>query len=262
MKSLILTIAMALACTGLNSQTTIRVGAVTAIPGLFDLIKEPLEKERGIKLVYTENSGPAMLADVEDGKLDVAVAGITMEGWLETMKAFGRPVRPVYEYKHLQIGVDQLSVLINPDVVTDVDVLMMDLNKEQIKGLFTGKFKNWKELGGPDLPVVVMISKIFKTTAKVFQDAALEGRPFAEGYTLIDGGIYDIATALVKTKGAISIGPLGLTKNSKIWSPGQAPKIERPFIMVVSDHLNPKMKKAVASMVEFILGPGQKYLSK
>lgn len=262
MRCIALTFAMALACAGLQSQTTIRVGAVTAIPGIFDPIKEPLEKERGIKLVYTEKSGPDMLADVEDGKLDVTVAGITMEGWIETMKAKGRPVRPPYEYKHIQIGIDQLSVLINPDVVTDVDVLMMELNKEQIKGLFTGKFKNWKELGGPDLPVVVMISKIFKTTAKVFQDAALEGRPFAEGYKQIEGGIYDIATALVKTKGAISIGPLALTKNSKIWSPAQAPKIERPFTMVVSDNLNPEMKKAVASMVEFILGPGQKYISK
>lgn len=255
-------LALALLCGALSSQTVIRVGAVTAIPGLFDPMREGLAKDLGITLQYKEEAGPDLLSDVVAGNLDVAVAGITMEGWLETMKAKGRPVKPVDAYHHVAIGVDRLSVLVNPDVVTDVEVLAMDLDKAQIKGLFTGRIRNWKELGGPDLPVVVMVSRIFVTTAKVFVDTALDGEPLVPGYRIIDGGIYDIAKALVANKGAISFGPLGLTANTRIWSPPQAPKIERPFTMVVSDHLDPAMKKKVAAMTAYILGPGQKYITK
>lgn len=253
--------AMILFCCALSAQTVIRVGAVTAIPGLFDPIRERLEKDLNIKLVYKEEAGPDLLSDVQAGNVDVSVAGITMAGWLQTMKTAGRPVKPIEEYKHLVIGTDRLSVLINPDVVTGVEVLAMDLDKDQVKGLFTGKYKNWKDLGGPDLPVVVMVSHIFVTTAKVFVDQALDGQPLSKDFKLIDGGIYDIPKALVATKGAVSFGPLGLTSNTRIWSPAQAPKLERPFTMVIADHLSPEMNKAVAQMVQFIQGPGQKLIN-
>jgi phosphate transport system substrate-binding protein len=246
----------------LSAQTVIRVGAVTAIPGLFEPIRERLEKELNIKLVLSEASGVDMLADVQAGKLDVAVAGITMAGWLQAMKATHHPAKPIEEYRHLVIGTDRLSVLINPDVVTGVEVLAMDLDKAQIKGLFTGRIRNWKELGGPDLPVVVLVSRIFVTTAKVFIDQALDGEAITKDFKVIPGGIYDIPKALVATPGSISFGPLGLTTSTKIWSPAQAPKLERPFTMVISDQLDPAMKKAVASMVQFIQGPGQKLINQ
>jgi len=262
MKRPVLAVFLALWAQALGAQTVIRVGAVTAIPGIFDPIQAHLEKERGIHLVFTEKTGTEMLADVQEGKLDVAVAGITMEGWLEAMQKQGRPVKPLAEYKHLQIGTDKLSVLVNPDVVTDIELLVREISKEDIKKLFTARIKNWKELGGPDLPVVVLLSQQFVTTAKVFQDKALDGEPFTADCVRIEGGIRGIAPALIKTKGAITIGPLALTRNSKIWSPTQAPRIERPFTMVISSTLSPEAKKAVASMVEFILGPGQEYIQK
>jgi len=251
---------LALFCLPLAAQTTLRVGAVTAIPGIFDPIQGPLERERGIRMVFTEKTGTEMLAEVEAGNLDVAVAGITMEGWIEAMKKQGRPVKALSDYKHVNIGTDRLSVLVNPDVITDVTVLMMEITQEHIKQLFTGKIRNWKELGGPDLPVVVMLSQQFVTTAKVFQDKAMGGEAFRPDLVRIEGGIRDIAPAILKTRGGVTIGPLALTKNSRIWSPVQAPKIERPFTMVVGSKLSPEINKAVASLVEFILGPGQQYL--
>lgn len=92
----------------------------------------------------------------------------------------------------MQIGVDQLSVLATPGVVTDASALVMALDKAQIKSLFTGRIRNGKELGGPD----------------------------------------------------------------------QAPRIQRPFTLVVGSRLAPGTAKAVEAMVAFILGPGNAYLPK
>lgn len=262
MQRFLITAALVLGSLALQGQTVLRVGAGTAVPGLFDPIRARLLKERNLDLVYKEESGTEQFTDVEAGKIDLCVSGISMEGWLESIRAKGRAVKPAYEYKHMQIGVDKLSVLINPDVVTDLAVLTMDLDKKQIKGLFTGAIGNWKELGGPDLPVKVLVSHLFAATTKVFREEALDGAALVPGVQTIPGGMGDLAAALVATKGAIAFGPSALTSDSKIWSPAQAPKIERPYTLIVSDHLDPAGRQAVAAMVEYILGPGRQAIAK
>ena len=147
-------------------------------------------------------------------------------------------------------------------MVTDATVLAMDLDRQQIKGLFTGRIRNWKELGGPDLPVVVLVSHLFAATTKVFRDEALDGQPLVAEPRIIQGGMRDLAKALVDVKGSIAFGPSALTGDSRIWSPAQAPRLERPYTLIVADHLDPATERAVASLVEFILGPGRQAIAK
>jgi phosphate transport system substrate-binding protein len=55
------------------------------------------------------------------------------------------------------------------------------LSRAQLKAFFTGKMKNWKEVGGPDAPVelVTVELSIGSGTADFFRDAVMEGAPFA-----------------------------------------------------------------------------------
>jgi phosphate transport system substrate-binding protein len=247
---------------GLPAQTVIRVGALTAIPGILDPIKAHLEKDRNIRIEYTEENASDMFPDVESGKLDVAMAGLTMEAWIESRKAKGFAVKPLAAYPHVAMGIDRICVLVSPDVVTGAEMLILELTKAQIKGLFTGKIKNWKELDGPDLPVTVFVHNSFVSTLKAFREKVMENEPIVADYHRIGGKLSEIARNLVETKGAISFGPLGLTTNTKIWSPSMADKIERPFTMMISSTLDAEKRKAVDVMVEYIKGPGQKYITK
>ena len=248
-------------CGVLPAQTVVRVGGGTAIQAIFEPLKPHLERDRNIRLELSDKGPDASFVDLEAGKLDAAVAGTSMEGWLEMMKSKGHPTRPILEYKHIQIGEDRLSVLINPDVVTDMDVLLMELGKEKIKGLFTGKFKNWKDVGGPDMPVVVVLGKKTAGANREFQAKALDGQPFTKDVMEV-GTVPEIIQVLITTKGAIGLGPFAVTNNTKIWSPSQAPQVVRPFTLLVRGDMTPEMKKTLASMVEYILGPGKKYLSQ
>ncbi len=137
----------------------------------------------------------------------------------------------------------------------------LDFTPARIRGLFTGQFTNWKQVGGPDLPVVVVLARMTAGANKEFQEKILDGQPFAKAILDV-GTVADIIAALVKTKGAIAIGPMAVTTNTKIWSPPQAPQLVRPFTMLVRDDLNPEQKKAVASMVEYLRGPGRKFLNQ
>jgi phosphate transport system substrate-binding protein len=257
----VLTLALGLLVPALvNAQTpVIRVGGGTAIQAIFEPIRSHFLQDRGILLELSECGPDAAFLDLEAGKLDAAVAGTSMEGWLAMMKAKGHPVKAMTDYKHMQIGEDHLSVLINPDVVTDVDVLTMDLDKPRIQKLFTGAVKNWKELGGPDMPVVVVLGRKNAGANKEFQDKALDGKPFSPDAWMV-GTVPEIIQALVGTKGAVGIGPLVATRDTKIWSPAQAPQIVRPFTLLMGENLDAAKKKHLASMVEYIQGAGAAYL--
>ncbi|TCS42545.1 substrate-binding domain-containing protein [Reinekea marinisedimentorum] len=56
----------------------------------------------------------------------------------------------ITDYRHeTVVAIDGLAVVVNPNLPVD------ELTVPQVGELFSGEIKNWKELGGPDLPVSV-----------------------------------------------------------------------------------------------------------
>jgi phosphate transport system substrate-binding protein len=237
----------------LSGQQVVRLAALGAIPAIFNPIKDTLEKNHGIRLVYSEMGAADGWTALAAGKVDLAVMATTMEGWVELMAARGVKVKPAYAYRHAVVGMDELSILVNPDVLDDASMLAADLDRPTLKKLFTGVIRNWKDVGGPDLPVVVVGWKKLQVTAREFREQALDNEAYRADQTMLTcetiGEYLDI---LGKTKGAIGLGPLAITRSSKIWSPVQAPKLVRPFTLLLPDQQTEAMAKAVATILSAI----------
>jgi phosphate transport system substrate-binding protein len=63
-----------------------------------------------------------------------------------------RPLKPDEKAKKILgtiIGYDAVAVFVSKDNPVS------DLSKEQLKGIFTGKITNWKQVGGKDAPIAV-----------------------------------------------------------------------------------------------------------
>jgi phosphate transport system substrate-binding protein len=261
MRSVAFLLLAAMAGAVLTAQTTIRIGTVAGFPAIFDPIRAHLEKDTGLKLAYLELGAVDSFQGLQAGKLDIAVAASSMESWLELMQSKGVKVKAAFAYRHCSIGQDGLSVLVNPDVLTDASMLVSDLDRATIKKIFLGTIRNWKEVGGPDLPITVVLWNKNQVTNKEFREKALDGEPYAPNHTMLTKDSYrDLLEFLGKTKGSVGIGPLAITKSSKIWSPEQAPKVQRPITMLVADHPTPEMAKAVATLLAYIQGPGKQYI--
>ena len=69
---------------------------------------------------------------------------------------------------------DALTVLVHADNP------VRSLTRAQVKALFSGRVRNWKELGGPDTPIDVVSVDLDQGSGTVdfFREAALEGAPF------------------------------------------------------------------------------------
>ncbi|MCX5754259.1 MAG: phosphate ABC transporter substrate-binding protein [Candidatus Krumholzibacteria bacterium] len=74
--------------------------------------------------------------------------------------------RGVYPFE-IKVALDGLAVVVNPE--NPVDKLTMD----QLAGIFSGKTKNWKEVGGRDERIVVLSREVNSGTHVYFKEHVL-----------------------------------------------------------------------------------------
>ena len=178
------------------------------------------------------------------------------------IKAFGK--RPT-EYK---VALDGLSVYVNPaNTLTQLTV-------EQVGDIFTGRIKNWKEVGGPDAPITVYSRENSSGTYEFFKEHVLKGSDFAASAQTMPGTAA-IVQAVVKDKNSIGYGGAAYGGNSKMLSikkDDASPAIEPteqnvengtyPIWRYLYVYVNPNLDKGeIAAYLNWIRSDdGQKYV--
>jgi phosphate transport system substrate-binding protein len=109
------------------------------------------------------------------------------------VKAFNK--RPT-EYK---VALDGLSVYVAQDNP------MKELTVAQVGDIFTGKTKNWKEVGGADAPIVLYSRENSSGTYEFFKENVLKGQDFASSAQTMPGTAA-ILQAVAKDKNGIGYG--------------------------------------------------------
>lgn len=226
----------------------VKIGAGAApTENVFKKILSPMEKSIGVKVVLISNGPSEALKDLDKGAVDAASGGVTFPDWMAMMDKEGYQIPDKSAYKHRVIGKDLVKVLTNKDVTTK------QLSKEQLKGIFTGAIKNWKEVGGPDKPVVLFLGSKIPGTQSVFQKQVMDGAAYAkdakEGTTA-----EDLKTKVAATPGAVCLGPASGVDGS-IHAP-EIPEIGRPITLITKGEPSP----GIVKMLEYIRGDGKKYI--
>lgn len=168
-------------------------------------------------------------------------------------------------WQEIKIAEDGIAVIVhksNP---------VSNLTIDQIRDIFSGKIKNWKEVGGKDAKIVVVTREEGSGTRGAFEEIVM-----GKSAKITDSAIVQPSTGAVKTTvsqdenaiGYISIGVLDSTvKGVKV--EGVEPteknvklgkyKIKRPFLFLVSK--NPS--KVTKAFVDFVLSDeGQAIVAK
>jgi phosphate transport system substrate-binding protein len=103
--------------------------------------------------------------------------------------------------KEVVIAYDALSVIVNPSNPVS------KLTREQLEGIFTGKINNWKQVGGPDMKIIVYSRETSSGTYEFFKEVVLKKKNFAPN-ALLMAATGAIVQSVSQTKGAI--GYVGL----------------------------------------------------
>lgn len=89
-----------------------------------------------------------------------------------------------------------------------------ELSLEQVKGIYTGKIRNWKELGGPDKGIILYGRENNSGTYVYFRDNVLKGQDFAPAMQSMPGTAA-VVNAVSKDPNGIGFGGAAYAKGIK-----------------------------------------------
>jgi phosphate transport system substrate-binding protein len=98
-------------------------------------------------------------------------------------------------------------------VIVNKDETVTNLTTDQIKGIYAGTFTNWSQVGGPNLPIVVVSRPASSGTRATFQKFILGGPEKISGpSSLTTDSTGTVITEVASTNGAIGYAASGPAK--------------------------------------------------
>lgn len=263
MKTKFILLALALYTTASFAQKL--KGSDTVLPLAQKEAESFMKTNKSSKVVVTGGGSGVGLAALVDGTTDIAMASRKMK-MAEKMKLqdAGKAA------KETIIAYDALAVIINPGNKAG------QLTREQLEGIFTGKIKNWKEVGGDDLAIVVYSRESSSGTYEFFKEHVLNNKNYASS-VLSMPATGSIIQSVSQTKGAIGyVGLAYLEKEVKAvkvsYDKGKtftAPSLEAaksktyPIVRPLYYYYLASLEKTVKPFIDFALSAdGQKIVEQ
>jgi phosphate transport system substrate-binding protein len=125
-------------------------GATTVTFGLMKPNKERIEQKTGLTLAILPSSTTRGLTDLAQGRADIAMLAEPLETAADSVNQKQSGTVKIEDLVGRHVGNAYVQFIVHPTNP------MQSLNKQQLADLFSGKTKNWSELGGPNLPVLLI----------------------------------------------------------------------------------------------------------
>ena len=167
--------------------------------------EEYMKKNPGTVLQVTGGGSGTGISALINGTTDVCAASRTMK------PAEKEKLRDRYNNTGVEIPVarDGLAVYVNAaSPLTEISI-------PDLKGIFTGKITNWKQLGGPDANIIVYSRENSSGTYVFFKESVLGGADFTPRAQTMPGTAA-VVNAVSKEKFGIGYGGAAYAKGIKI----------------------------------------------
>jgi phosphate transport system substrate-binding protein len=160
-------------------------------------------KHTEVNITVSESGSGNGAKSLINAACDVA----TMSRPMKNSEMQGAKDSGVLPIEHI-IAMDGIAIVVHPSNP------VADLTVEQVCDIYTGKIKNWKDLGGPDQPIVVISRDSNSGTYESFMTLVLKQQKIAGGVEYA-GSNGAIRQRVLSTSGAIGYIGLAFTEGVK-----------------------------------------------
>lgn len=224
-------------------------GGGAALDGVVKPVKEPFEKGSGITVKLSYSNDILSLKNLLGGTVDASTFGGSYDDYTKLVRKSGIPFSNPDDYTVNQIGKARIYTIVHKNNP------VKSLTKEQLKGIFTGKITNWKEVGGGDSPIIAVLSMTNTATNNAFQKAVQDGEPLLKEF-LDASNFKDISNKVATNPEAIAFGPLSLLDGTV--KSMETPGFYRPINLLTKGKPSAPVKK----LIDFITAEGSKYIKE
>ena len=253
----------------LPAQDSLRVSGSTTLNPVVSEAVEVLRNEKGLRItIDTAGGSTGGINALGDGRADVAMSS-------RSIQERDRDKFPSVKYHSVPIGQDAVSLVVSADVWNGG---VKNLSGSQIRDLYEGRLKNWKEVGGPDRRVVFLNREPGRGEWEVFTRFLYPDRnkPPMTSHPMVGsneetrnktggtrGAITFLSTPWADGKKVFALGlelPDGnvVEANGANIASGQYP-MSRPLFVITDG----EPAGAAATLIDYLLAePGQQLVSK
>lgn len=201
-KAFITTALMSMMAVSLYGQRV--KGSDTVIPLSQKEAEGYMKENPSAKLTITGGGSGVGFSALLEGTTDIAQASRQIK-FAERQKMKEKGIIA----KEVIIAYDALAVVVHPSNKVG------QLTREQLEGIFTGKIKNWREVGGEDMKIVPYSRETSSGTYEFFKEVVMKNKNYMNGIMSMSAtGV--IIQSVSQTKGAIGyVGVAYLNKDVK-----------------------------------------------
>ncbi len=243
------------------AETSIRVdGSTTVLPAMQKIVEAYMKANPGVSITVSGGGSGNGIKAIIDGATNVAMSSREIAPKeMDQAKEKGHVVKP------LEIAMDAIVPIVNPANP------VKNLTAEQLQGIYSGKIKNWKEVGGEDKEIVVISRDTSSGTYEAWQELIMKGQKVAPS-ALLQASSGAVLQVVSKNKAAIAYDGIAYVNNSvkgltvngvaggeKTVADKTYP-VARPLFIIVPE----KLDATVQAFVNYIMDPanGQKIIKE
>lgn len=184
------------------AEKNIVIDGSTTVGPIAKAFADYYKEKTGIGATISESGSGNGVKSLINGACDIANMSRFMKD-SEFKTCVKKGILPV---AHV-VAFDGLAVVVNP--ANKVGALTM----AQLADIYTGKIRNWKELGGDDAEIVVISRDTNSGTYETFNELVLRKNPVVKGAEYV-GSNGQAKTRVASTKNAIAYVGLGFADDS------------------------------------------------
>jgi phosphate transport system substrate-binding protein len=235
-------------------------GSTTVLPIAQKVAEAYMKQTPDVKISLEGGGSGNGIKALVDGSTDIANSSRFIKG-KEVSLAVEKGRYPV----PFAVAYDCIVPVVHPSNTLN------NISVEQLKRIYKGEVKNWKEIGGPDSPVVVISRDTSSGTYEVWEEKVLHGDRVFPG-ALLQASNGAIVQAVSKNKNAI--GYIGIGYLNKEVKPLKVDNVEGTAETTLNGTypvsralymFTPGWPKGdTLNFINFVLHPakGQKYVSE
>jgi phosphate transport system substrate-binding protein len=213
--------------------TLVLSGSSTMQKRILEPAQKALEKKTGVAIEIKGAETMRGIRDLMAGTADAAISDCPLAlAFQET----GAPSEGTYR-EHV-VAQDRIVAIVN------AHNRVKKLTREQLAGIHSGKITNWKEVGGADGHIAVVIPPPSSGTRAVIQDSLMDGAPFAANnhVTVTDREALDIVE---KSPIAIALLSEGFARSGKGLKVVSIPPVKRQLCIITKNEPTEDLKKVI-----------------
>lgn len=182
-----------------------------------------VEELSGTKLEVVPNKSIWGLIALLERRSDLAMISAGLDGEIEVARRTA-PDLPYGELRIYEIARSRIGFAVHPS--NPVRTLL----SAQVADILRGTLTNWRDVGGPDLPIRVVATQDGGGTVVAVRTQLLDGQPISAPGAVRPESARHVVQVVAQEPGAIGIAQLGLLKKAGL------PEIEteKPVIQILS----------------------------